>query len=57
MPIELSKRDLALVLVGLRLWQAYMEVELPDEYEAFFDGAEPPTAAELDDLCRRLASS
>ena len=57
MAVELSKRELALVLVALRLWQAYMEVELPDQFEAFFDGDEPPTASELDDLCKRIAHS
>jgi len=58
MTIDLTKREAALVLAALRNWQEESQsVDLADYFEAYFEGQEPLSSAEIDALCGRVAEA
>jgi hypothetical protein len=56
--LELSRREVALVLAALRNWQEESQtVDLADYFEAYFENEEPLASEEIDALCRRIAEA
>jgi len=55
MQVELSDRELALVLAALRNWEMdALNEDLVDTFSGHFEDYEPLSDDEIDELCQRL---
>jgi hypothetical protein len=58
MSLELNKREASQLLAALRNWQEEMKsVDIADYFEAYFEEHEPLSSDEIDELCKRIATS
>jgi hypothetical protein len=58
MMLELSQREAVLVLAALRNWQDESKnVDMADQYEAYFEFDEPLSSEEIDAVCLRMAEA